>query len=95
MDCCTCLEKPVSSPRGVGSKWVTEIDKGKKQSAEITSGKGLARGTSDGSWDEDSQQGRELSERVSREDSFSLSAVKSSLTPVRPPCPEAHAGISR
>lgn len=52
--CCTCLEKLVPSHSGISSKWVTGINRGKKQSAEITTGKGLTRGTSDNSWDEDS-----------------------------------------
>lgn len=46
-------------------------------------------------WEEDTQQRRELSEGVSRVNTFSLSVVKSSLNAVSPPCPEAQAGIDR
>lgn len=46
--CCTSLAKSVSSPSGTSSKWVTGIDRREQQSSEITSGKGLARGSRDG-----------------------------------------------
>lgn len=51
--CCTSLAKSLSSPSGTSSKWVTGIDRGEQQSSEITSGKGLARGSRNGRWDEE------------------------------------------
>lgn len=51
---CFCPEKILPSHTGMSSTWLTQSDRGKKWLSKITSGKGLARGTSDCSWDKDS-----------------------------------------